>query len=132
MNIELTDQLTVIPPTGVRSRQGAITITVRATEKDAHLVLSLKAYEALEAPRQVVVLLSRRGIALEPVSDQHPHSRRVNKSGRTIQARDIAELFSIKPGEKFVLGAVLESGRLVADLPSAFFTRYQYKTRRTA
>lgn len=129
---ELTDQLAVLPPTGMRSRRDAVTITVRATAKDAHLVLSLKAYEALQSPRQVVVLLSRKGIALAPMADPHPHSRRVNRSGRTIQARDIAELFSVKPGEKFVMEAVIESGHLVADLPSAFYTRYQYKARRVA
>jgi hypothetical protein len=130
--IELTDQLTVIPPTGTRSSRDAITITVRATEKDAHLVLSQRAYGAMEAPRHVVVLLSRKGIALEPVATPHAHSRRVNKSGRTIQARDIAELFSVKPGEKFVLEATLDAGRLVADLPGAFYTRYQYKARKSA
>lgn len=129
--IELTDQLTVLTPQHRVRSKGGSTIIIRTNKKGAsHVVILPTAWHALGSPAMVTIALSRKTIAIEASNLTSPNARVVNKSGRTVMAHDIADLFSIKPGERFVMDAVMNHGRLVAELPSAFYTRYQYKVRR--
>lgn len=126
--MELTEHLKIIPPT-VTTR-GKIAITFGATKTGApYLSLSRSGWQALELPRFVAISISRSQVALEVVEESHPAARRVGRGTLRIPAADILALFSIKAGEKFVMPAEIEHGRLIAPLADTLVTRYLYKRR---